>query len=287
MSDPIVPAIKKYDEALHKELSEQYELSIQFAPDGFSFCIFHPKVNKYLSIETINFAKTNSYTGIEQIFEQHAKTNEWVLLNYLRTKIYYENEFSTLIPASLYNEKEKHLYATFNYSIPDGHVCKSDFIKSMDAFLVYTISENLLKKFQQLFPANDLFSSSTNLLESLILQYKNAGPDKKMFVNVRSTFIDIVVLEENKVQFFNSFQYHTSDDFIYFIIFVIEQLSLNPETIELIFSGMINKNSSLLENVYQYVRNIHFQKIPSVHKYSYIFTEVPAHYYYNLLSQGL
>jgi len=287
MSDPIVPAIKKYDEALNKELSEQYELSIQFAPDGFSFCIFHPKVNKYLSIESISFATVNSISEIEQFFEQQVKTNDWILLNYKKIKIYFENEFSALIPASLYNENDKGLYANFNYTIPEGHFCKSDYIKSMDAYLVYTIPEKLLKKFQQLFSDFDIFSSSANIIESLILQYKNAGSDKKMFVNVRTTFIDIIVLEKNKVQFFNSFQYHTPDDFIYFIIFVIEQLNLNPETINLIFSGMINKNSSLFENVYQYVRNLSFQKIPSVHKYSYIFSELPAHYYYSLLSQGI
>ena len=90
----------------------------------------------------------------------------------------------------------------------------------MDAYLVYTLAEELLKNLKHIFPGFKLISSSANLIESLVLQYKNMGSDKKMFVNVRSSYIDIIVMEENRIRFFNSFPYHTPEDFIYFIIFL-------------------------------------------------------------------
>lgn len=287
MSDLIVPAIKKYDEALNKEFSEQYELSIQLSQEGFSFCIFHPENNKYLSIETIRLTENLNESKMVNVFEEAIRTHEWLLLNFRTVKVYFENEFSTLIPASIYDEKNNDLYARFNFTIATDHICKTDYIKSTDAYLIYTLHDELLKKFQALFPGCKFYSSTANLLESLLIQYKNLVTEKRMFVNVRNSFIDIVILEENKVLFVNSFRYSSPEDFIYFIIFVIEQLKLNPETIELAFSGLIDKNSRFFENVYQYIRHVKFQKLPSSHTYSYLFSEVPAHYFYNLLSRGI
>jgi hypothetical protein len=287
MSDHSVPAFKKYDESLIKEHSEQYELSIQLAPDGFSFCIFHPEVNKFLSIETVKFLHVNSNTDFVKMFEQKVSTDEWLSCVFKSTKISFENNTSTLIPASLYSEDDKALYASFNISLPPDHNCYTDHIKSIDAYLIYTIPEVLASKIQQLFPGHKLTSASANLIESLLINYKNIGSGKRMFVNVKEAFLDIVIIEDKQVIFFNTYAYKSTEDFIYFIIFVIEQLNLNPEYIELTFSGFIDKKSKLFEKAYTYIRHINFQKLPPVNNYSYLFNDVPTHYYFNLLSHGL
>jgi hypothetical protein len=108
-----------------------------------------------------------------------------------------------------------------------------------------------------------------------------------MFVNVKEAFLDIVIIEDKQVIFFNTYAYKSTEDFIYFIIFVIEQLNLNPEYIELTFSGFIDKKSKLFEKAYTYIRHINFQKLPPVNNYSYLFNDVPTSYYFNLLSRGL
>lgn len=287
MSEPILPALKKYDEALSKELSEKYELSIQLAPDGFSFCIFNPELNKFLSIEHVKFSESADDTEYIKKFDQKINSNEWLSLPYKTVKILFESSTSTLIPASLYNENDKDLYAKFNFSLPETHICLNDHIKSIDAFLIYTISEKLNIKIHQLFSNQNLISGSANLIEALLINYKNIGTGKRMFVNVKTTFLDVVIIEEKQVLFFNTFAYKSVEDFMYYVIFVIEQLNLNPEYIDLTFSGVIDKKSKLFETAYTYIRNIRFQKLPAVNNYSYIFNDVPAHFYFNLLSRGL
>lgn len=287
MSEQIIPTIKKYDEALEIKLSEQYELSIQLAPDGFSFCTYYPETNKYLSIEQLNFSGIEGDSDYLERFEAEVESHEWLSRSYNSVKILFENSASTLIPASLYNENDKDLIGRFNFTLPSNHICNSDYIKSIDAYLIYHISEKLLKKIQQLFPNYKIISESANLIEALLINYKNVNSGKRMFVNVKKAFLDIVIIEEKKVLFFNTFRYQSIEDFIYFIIFVIEQLNLNPEFIELTFSGAIDKKSDLFEKVYNYIRNINFQKLPAINNYSYIFNDVPPHFYFNLLSRGL
>lgn len=287
MSELIVPAIQKYDEALSKKLSEKFELSIQLALDGFSFCIFNPELNKFLSLEHVKFSESIHDSDYMRSFEQKVNSNEWLSLSYKSIKILFESSTSTLIPASLYSENDKDLYAGFNFSLPENHLCYADFLKGLDAYLIYTMSEKLKNKIHQLFPDHKIISSSANLIEALLINYKNIGTGKRMFVNVKSSFLDIVLIEEKQVLFFNSFAYQSNEDFMYYIIFVIEQLNLNPEYIDLTFSGVIDKKSKLFETAYTYIRNINFQKLPAVNNYSYIFNDVPAHYYFNLLSRGI
>lgn len=287
MSEPIVPAIKKYDEALIKELSEQYELSIQLTPDGFFFCLFNPELNKYLSIESVKFNGINSDLDYTESFEEAVRTHEWLSLSYKSINILFENPTSTLIPDSLYSKNDTELYAGFNFQLPESHICLSDHIKSIDAHLIYHISDKLINKIQELFPEYKLISTSTKLIEALLINYKNMGSGKRMFVNVKKAYIDIAIIEDNQVLFFNTFNYQSIEDFIYYIIFVIEQLNINPEFIDLTFSGVIDKKSKLFETAYTYIRNINFQKLPTRHNYSYIFNDVPPHYYFNLLNRGL
>lgn len=286
MSEPIVPELKKYDEALDKKLSEEYELSIQLTPDGFFFCLFHPDLNKYLAIDAVEFSGIKNDLDFAEILEQVVRSHEWLSLPYRSIKILFENPTSTLIPASLFSENDIELYARFNFLLPDDHTCLNNHIKSIDAYLIYYISSKLTKKIQQLFPGYKLSSASANLIEALILNYKNVGYGKRMFVNVKKTFLDIAIIEDKKVLFFNTFSYQSVEDFIYYIIFVIEQLNINPEHIDLTFSGIIDKKSKLFETAYTYIRNINFQKLPTIHNYSYIFNDVPSHYYFNLLSLG-
>ena len=99
--------------------------------------------------------------------------------------------------------------------------------------------------------------------------------------------VDIVIIEGNQLLFYNAFPYHSKQDFIYFIIFVIEQLNLNPEDIELKFSGKIDKKSTLYDIAWKYIRNIGFQELPASYRYSYVFNDIPAHYYFVLLNSGI
>ena len=84
--------------------------------------------------------------------------------------------------------------------------------------------------------------------------------------------------------YYNAFKYKTKEDFIYYLIFVLDQLKLNPEEIELVLSGLIDKNSKLFEMVYKYVRNITFPPLDASYNYSYIFNDIPSHQYSNLLN---
>ncbi len=108
--------------------------------------------------------------------------------------------------------------------------------------------------------------------------------NKRAFVNIRDGLMDIVVLNGNRFEFFNTFDYKANTDVVYFLIFVFEQLGINPEEVDLSLTGMTDHRSGLYELIYRYVRNVRFEKYSGNFNYSYIFSELPAHQYCNLLN---
>ena len=85
-----------------------------------------------------------------------------------------------------------------------------------------------------------------------------------MFVHVSDTHFEIVVIQNQKLELYNSFEYKTPEDFIYYILFTAEQLHLNPESFKLELLGKIDTESPLYTIAYKYVRNVAMMDYSSV-----------------------
>ena len=86
----------------------------------------------------------------------------------------------------------------------------------------------------------------------------SSSEEKKVYVNVSSKSFDVVVIQNKKLQFSNSFEFETKEDFIYYILFTFEQLNLDVEKVKLYFTGDIELESEIYNSTYQYIRNVFF-----------------------------
>ena len=55
---------------------------------------------------------------------------------------------------------------------------------------------------------------------------------------------------------YNSFDFSTKEDFIYYLLFTTEQLNLNPENFKVQLLGLISEDSEFFEIAYKYIRNV-------------------------------
>jgi Protein of unknown function (DUF3822) len=76
------------------------------------------------------------------------------------------------------------------------------------------------------------------------------------------------VVENQKLLLFNSFDYQTKEDFIYYILFTAEQLQLNPETFKLQLLGEISEESDLFKIAFKYIRNVSLMSVFHTQKYN-------------------
>jgi hypothetical protein len=286
MHDRIKKILKNYDEAFKKAGTSDYKITLTFSTDGLSFCCFDTITHKYLSIESVGFKSSPEQVNLELV-EEFLNENDWLKNKFESFRLLYETTKSTLIPAPLFEQGDQDYYASLNFKISDSDIILFDKLSHLDAYNLYPIPSKIKNKLLLLFSGCVLSSHSSCFIETLLIMFKHLSDEKRIFVNVRTSYLDIVILEGKNLRFFNSFYFKTNEDFIYYVLFVMEQLNINPKKVELFFSGLINKNSRLFEMAYKYVAQIHFLSLPESFTYSYIFNDIPGHHYFNLLSAGL
>ena len=185
------------------------------------------------------------------------ETNELLNSNFNSVSVIHSNNLSSFVPLPFFNEKNLSKYLQYNLKVLENEFIAYDTIESADMANVYIPFVHLNNYLFDKFGSFEYKHSSSVLIETL-LKETLANDKTHFFVNVETGIFQIVVLKNKKMEFFNTFNFKTKEDFIYYILFTAEQLRLNPLEFQLTFLGDIEKESELFEITYKYIKNIHF-----------------------------
>lgn len=272
-----------FDKALHSGASKKYNLSIQVSLGGFSFCIYDNERDKFIGLASWDFQDVNNDLALNLLLQDFIPEVDALLHQYNKTSVLFDTPKSTLVPNVLFKPEQAGQYLRFNHYTSHDNLVRNDYLPLLDAENIWAVDEHVFETVSGFFPSAGYYHYSSPLIESLLLQNKNRGSEENVFVNVRKNRFDVVVLKGNTLLLHNTFSYKTQQDFMYFLGYVLEFLELNPEKVEVTLLGEIEKNSALYEIAYKYVRNIRFGTRNSDFKYSYVFDEIPKHFYYPLI----
>jgi hypothetical protein len=78
---------------------------------------------------------------------------------------------------------------------------------------------------------------------------------RKMAVHFSQGHFEIIVIQNQQLLLFNSFEYLTPEDFIYYVL-TAEQLNINPENFPLELIGSIDIESEYYKIAYKFIRNV-------------------------------
>ena len=119
---------------------------------------------------------------------------------------------------------------------------------------------------------------------SLIAQKDKTNEDSVIHINCNKNTIELLVVNKGQLQLFNVFEHHSKEDFIYYILFVFEQLKLDVETTLIKLSGSIDKDDELYTILYTYVRHIDFITLDFNFKISNTIEDSNLHHHYLILN---
>jgi hypothetical protein len=248
------------------------KLSIQISLNGLSFCILNTIENKITSLQHFHFdTVTNPLqleTAIIELFNSHANVFDQ---EFQEVTVSYINTLSTFVPKPLFSDKNVSDYLKYNTKILPNDYITFDVVKNNDMVNVYIPYVNINNLFFDKYGAFTYKHFATVLLEN-IFQLSENSQEATVYVHVQKEQFEIIVIQQKKLIFYNSFEYTSSEDFIYYLLFTMEQLSLNTNELQLYFLGDITKEDSLYTVTYTYVRNVSFLD----KKYNFTFHETVA-----------
>ncbi|GAA4231366.1 DUF3822 family protein [Postechiella marina] len=250
-----------------KDVNNYTELSIQISLSGLSFCILQKETNTISYLNHFSFnKKLNPFALLDQL-KQLFNTEEALQKQFDAVYIIHVNELATLVPKALFNEDNIADYLKFNSKILKSDYITYDDIKLNESVNVYVPYVNINNFIYEKFGAFTFKHFSTILIEQILLLEKN-NTSTKIYAHVSSNHFELVITKDGKLLLYNSFEYNSEEDFIYYLLFTAEQLHLNPEQVELVFLGDITKDDAIYNITYKYIRHIHFGNRNDNYKYT-------------------
>jgi hypothetical protein len=274
------------DEAFDLKNVSNYHLLMQIGNDGLVVTVLDKIKQKFIAFEYYSFNGTFDFEIIADLFDIAGDQSTIIKQTYSSVGCVIVNNLSTLVPSALFDEKEKKKYLQFNVELKSDDLIYTDNLSNLDAKNVFAFPLNLKMKLDPLYKNLTFHHFSSGLIENVIAQNKNQLK-KKLFVHIQPTHFETIVIEGKKLLFYNTFQHHSPEDFIYYLLFVCEQLHLNTENIETVFVGEIEKSSGIFALTQKYIRNLTFGERTDNFDFSYQLQTFPKHFYFSLFNNYL
>jgi hypothetical protein len=253
-------------------------LSIQFSLDGFSFCTSNSE--EKLLFKQFNF--NNSLNSAEELLNEIKNifnTDSDLQTEFSKLEVIHQNNLSTLVPNIYFDENALSEYLKYNIKTLKTDFITFDDILELEAKNVYIPYVNINNYLFQNFGEFEYQHHISVLVKKLLLVH--SSKEKEMYVNVHKTTFDIIILEQKKLIFTNTFTYNSKEDFLYYLLFVAEQNQLEPATFKLNLLGDISIKTELYKITYKYIKNIVFLESENS---IYTRLAIPNHTNYILLS---
>ena len=249
-------------------------LSIQISLSGLSFCILNRTTNTIENLIHLNFSKRNTPFEILESLKATISREPSLNETFESVLLIYQNELSCLVPKAFFKEHNLADYLKFNSKILKTDFISFDELAINNSINVFVPLVNINNYIFDAFGAFEYKHISTILIDTILQKAKNFN-ETKVVVHVNKDVFELLAVKDGDLILYNTYDYQTKEDFIYYILFCMEQLKLDPEQIKIELCGSITKDDEFYSILYKYIRHVEFINP----KYTFKFNTKPLQIY--------
>ena len=250
------------------------------------------KENSNLSIRIgerhVGFALTNMedgslqllswYTGqrvsvpeLDELYRLHPQLS----LPYTRIRICYDHPQSMLIPMEVYNEANNRQLLETGYGITEYDEVFCENISNWQIHNTYAVPAEIHHWAIQTFSRAKFAHQYSVAIKTLTAIDEQA----QLSVDFRSEDFTVLVSKDNELKLAQTFPYSSPSDVIYYLLNCCNAFELPGESTRVSISGLVDKESILYRELYQYFLGIAFRlpEWPRVKGENY-----PSHFFTSL-----
>lgn len=254
-------------------------------PHSLQYAVLDPARNKFIALREYR-VHTQGQGFREGFFLQIVEQDKLLKTLHPRKKFFsIFSDCNVFIPGPLFSRDNTVDYLKLSSSQRPS-VAFSDKLRFADVHVVYSIPDFLAGEIEAGAGEVILANSVTAFIDQQLMLHKHNN-EPVVAVNVRQGYMDIIICNGSSLLFCNTFLWKNAEDFIYYLLFTMEQLQLNPDKDEVLVYGEIEKTSASWMVSRKYIRNVNPGSRPEGAAFSYGFSKISQHQYYSLFSQQL
>lgn len=230
-------------------------LSIQVSLNGLSFCLLDTVANSVVASDEVIFHKELTPFQTLAELKKLLEDNKIQQIGYSEVVVIHRNNLFSLVPRPLFKPDEMANYLKFNAKILANDLIAYDEIEEHDFVNVYVPFVNINNYIYELF-GEFIFKHHGTVMVQSLLNEKISSKAPMCYVHISEQQLDITVISNKKLLLFNNFDFTTKEDFLYYLLFTMEQLRLDPEIVQLRLFGDVEEGDHLYSLCYDYVKHI-------------------------------
>jgi len=272
------------DKSFNLENISNYHLSLQVNLKGFSFCILDRERNKFIALGNYYFSKITSYNVLIDEIGKVFASEPILQYKYLHVKLLFATPKFSFIPSPFFDPDKKTELFKLNHQLKKTEILLNNFIYGNSSYVLFAMPEFIHAFFKSKFSELKVYHHSCPLIEELLLKEKLSTENKHVFINILPGLFDFIVIDNGKLQLFNSFAYNSETDFQYFILNTFDQLKLSTIDVPVSILGFIKRDDLRIENLKKFIKRIDYLAKPNHFEYAYGFNDFPDYYFINLIN---
>lgn len=246
-----------FHETFNLRKLSSYFLQILLSKTEICYAITDVVRNQHIAIKRKIFENPND--DILSNFQNAVREDVYLNKHYKTVNFYFASENNTLVPLDFFDKKNSKDFYNNNHTLNNGEEVQFNFIEHLQIYNLYSIPSILINFLVNLFPEVRLFHSTTSFLVYFVNYSKKISSQQKVIgINFNKSSFDIVVLKNQKISFYNSFNFKTDEDAIYFLLSVFKKLDLDSKRQEIYAQGEIEHGSKLYQYLLNFIPNTKF-----------------------------
>jgi hypothetical protein len=250
--------------------NDKASLSVFISQSSFIFVITNQNfgvIHQLCQIELINLPGGGNLT--EKI--------GFLINNYILSKDF------TIVPESYSDAIEIKELLTFSTGLSE--IKNPHFHTINNINFCYSFDQELIQNLEKTFAQAIIKHSGAINIELLFSNHSLINCD--LFLIINDGLIEIAAKSNNNLLFYNVFSFENNEDVLYYLLFMMEQFSLNPLSTRLLIGGQVQTNDSLIISIKKYIKHVEFVVHNSNLKLEGELNKLPHHFYFTLLNQYL
>lgn len=273
------------DNSFSSENTMHYQISIQFTLNGYSFCIFDTNSNKYIALKQVTFLNKYHIDVFLDDFRKMLNSEELFYKDYKSVRFCFINSKANLIPAGVFDKADLLNYVQFNGNFAEGHEIHYN-LQLPDIYIIFSLPSYITTLLVNKFSNISFYHQALPFIDENLNYFygSNLGFKNIFAIDCYSNFFDVLLSENGKLIFYNSFDYNTASDFIYLVINIFEQFKLANNSTIVSLSGAIGEKTKIVSFIRKYLQNVVFAQFDKQKFYSSKFKNIKEHFFVNLIN---
>lgn len=229
-------------------------MSIQTGLSGLSFCVKDTASNSfehYIEHPTLD---NNSPESLLKDLINAFESNPALQTEFDSVRVIHDNALSSIVPLEILDPEKLGDYLKFNVALlPDDFVAYDE-LNNLNCAVVFVPFVNINNYVYEHFGSFEYHHQSSILLQRL--QSLSANDDEKVLrLHIQEKYFEAICFKGNQLICYNRFNHQTPHDFLFYLLFLVEQLGLDPEKVTCELFGKVDEMSPCYKEAYKYIRH--------------------------------